>query len=279
MLHRPQTALPYYGGKSTADAANAGVGKWVASLLPTDCTTYVETHCGMLGVLLSRQPAPNEIANDLNGRVINWWLVVRDEAKCEELRRLFDNTPVSDDIYSDYRLGMDEGDDVERALKFMYVIKYNVIHGDGDTPPLPPLNTTKSNHRWASSTTRVIHELRKRTREVHFTNRPALKLLNRLADIEDAVIYVDPPYASARTAAYAVVQHDHFETLEALKRQRGRVAVSGYNDEWDDLLEAGWNRSEYRTFTVISANASRRSTERTEVLWTNYVPVTQGELI
>lgn len=49
----------------------------------------------------------------------------------------------------------------------------------------------------------------------------------------------------------------------------GRVAISGYGEEWDGL---GWHRQEKRTMRGIYRGTEIGSTysPRTEVLWTNY---------
>ena len=54
---------------------------------------------------------------------------------------------------------------------------------------------------------------------------------------------------------------------EALLAQRGRVAVSGYGDEWDHL---GWQRHE-RTGHMRDHRPGSY-TVRTEVVWTSYDP-------
>ena len=75
--------LKWVGGKSAASAL--GTGKWITSLLPYD-RTYAEPFAGMCGVLLQRFPSAEEIVNDLDERVVNWWRVVRDRP--DEIQRL-----------------------------------------------------------------------------------------------------------------------------------------------------------------------------------------------
>ena len=74
---------------------------------------------------------------------------------------------------------------------------------------------------------------------------------------------VDPPYADTNNEPYAVVRHDREETADLLKAQRGKVAISGFDDEWDGL---GWLRHEREK----SVNVTKARTRRLEVLWTNY---------
>ena len=76
--------LPWYGGKR-----GYGKAEWIASFLPhTPDSCYVEPFAGMAAVLLARPPVDIEILNDANGRIVNWWRIVRDEP--EEFGRLID---------------------------------------------------------------------------------------------------------------------------------------------------------------------------------------------
>ena len=47
--------------------------------------------CGMLGVLLQREPAKREIVGDTDGDLVNWWRTVRDQPA--ELGALLDYSP------------------------------------------------------------------------------------------------------------------------------------------------------------------------------------------
>lgn len=123
--------------------------------------------------------------------------------------------------------------------------------------------------RWRSER---VDALAERLWNVQIENSDALRLLERLAREETAVIYCDPPYYSADHSPYSGAPD--FEALaEALKAQRGRVALSGYPGEWDSL---GWHRSESSTVhRPIGAMERGKSPEpRREVLWTNYDPET-----
>ena len=79
------------GGKSAH--GNHRTGAWINSLLPpVDATyTFIEPFAGMMGVLLQREPARREIANDMDGQVVNWWRAARDYPV--ELSALLDWTP------------------------------------------------------------------------------------------------------------------------------------------------------------------------------------------
>ena len=76
-----------------------------------------------------------------------------------------------------------------------------------------------------------------------------------------------PPYPTATTTPYLHSEVDKGALTDALTRQRGFVAVSGYGDEWEHL---GWRRE------VMLSNRTNikgaRGEARTEVLWLNREP-------
>ena len=254
--------MDYYGGK------RGRTGSFVRALLPPDVNvTYMETHAGMLGVLLARERARVEIVNDLNSRVVNFWRCVRDDWK--ELKRLVKYTPRARDEALRCWDTLDEGSAVERARKFYVVLHWGVMHGDAAKLRGFVYSYT---HPWKTRFVDRVEELHERMLDVVVENSPAVKLLARVADVESAVVYVDPPYRDAAgDAVYAVARYDRDETAELLLAQRGRVAVSGYNDEWDVL---GWQRHEHKTHVnaLDSSVKTQQVNGRVEVVWTNYTP-------
>lgn len=62
--------IPYFGGKML-------VGPAIADLLPPH-GHYVEPYCGSLAVLLAKAPSDHETVNDLDGRLMTFWRVLRD---------------------------------------------------------------------------------------------------------------------------------------------------------------------------------------------------------
>ena len=61
--------------------------------------------------------------------------------------------------------------------------------------------------------------------------------------------------------------------IDLFQQQKGRVALSGYGDEWNCL---DWNRYEldvnYCGYTGVEAKNKTYNPTRTEVLWCNFNP-------
>lgn len=257
------TGLHYFGSKGRPE-----LNRWIRGLLPDSYELYVEPYAGMLGVLLNRGKSRREIVNDLDGGIVNWWCVIRDKA--DEFKHKLEWTPNSEELYYDAYDTLNEGSHVDRAIKLTIVMILGRMQ-----------SATRRHfgyriHQGSSKTFDPIMDqvllLRDRMKHVVIRNVDAIELLERMANSGDAVIYCDPPYATADTSLYRVdVQHD---LTDVLMSQAGKVAISGYNNEWDHL---DWQRHE---LVVKYANGilGEKQPDRTEVLWTNYRAGSQLEL-
>lgn len=261
-LHgEPLRALPYYGGK-----AYGGKSRWIASILPppTTAQTYIEPFGGMASVLLARPPAECEVVNDMNNRLVNWWECVRDRPG--ELARLVRYTPVSESVFARAIADLDDMTltPVRRALAFHIVVSQSIRSTDNALPSSWRLRKRpRRGTEWAQAR---FDALADRMRLVQITCRPAIDVLREFADVDNAVLYVDPPYPSADTSPYAHAAIDVDALSRALTAQRGFVAVSGYGSEWAHL---GWERY---TRAALRFNVGAGSAPRVENLWINRKP-------
>jgi DNA adenine methylase len=275
---QPAGGLRYYGGKHPATRR----GRWInATIGPAPKrTSYIEPFAGMLGVLLQRPPVRIELANDANRWVVAWWRAVRDWP--EEFARLIAATPRSRVLYDEAAetvlAGPPAGDPLRDALAIHVCIDQNMNHG-----PVP------GRGRWAAMysgaigstgsegwTRERVAALAARLRRVQLECRDACAILERTRRTADALIYVDPPYALADTAPYgeAAARLDRGRLGDLLAAQAGRVAVSGYGDEWDGL---GWHRSELADrHRPLGVHSGAKAAPRVEVLWTNFPPAGEG---
>ena len=259
-------AIPYYGGKARTDFR-----KWLLPKIPYDSSgLYVEPFAGMLGVLLARPKCKIEVINDLDANIYTWWKVVREQP--DELTHLIYGTPKCRRTFYDARDAIKtkryKDDQLMWAWATFTALNYNVAHGTG----AGGFGTHFQGNGAKRDFTKVIGPLAERLKNVQIENRDALILLERLEKFDHAVIYCDPPYLTADTKAYKL--DDEGINVEAytktLLAQKGRVAISGYRDEWDHL---GWQRFEWdtRAYPLNDSDEHRDlDWNRTEVLWTNY---------
>lgn len=103
-------ALRYYGGKWR-------LSPWIISHFPShEC--YVEPFGGGASVLLNKPRSPLEIYNDLNGQVVNFFAVLREQS--DKLIRAIELTPWA---RAEYELSQEivvpnNGNRVEAARRF-----------------------------------------------------------------------------------------------------------------------------------------------------------------
>ena len=90
-------------------------------------------------------------------------------------------------------------------------------------------------------------------------------------DSEETLFYCDPPYphesrGDSKAYRYELTDEQHVELARVLHTVKGKVALSGYHCSLLDDVYADWNVCEANSKKVHSVK-----TERTEILWTNYV--------
>lgn len=276
------STLPYLGGKSAASPN--GLGRWVAEQLPRR-TAYAEAFGGMLGVLVSRPRSPLEFVNDLDGLIWAWWKAVRDHG--DELHRKLRATPYAEQSVAEAAAmvaswrepGADEPDTLEAAWVVAVMcgqtIGRRLSLADG-------VNFRKATFRANGGHTNparswcnyveAVPALTERLAEVQLERRDAASFIERVSNMEDLVLYVDPPYRAPHmprmSRRYYDFDVDGTVLVDALLSVKGAVAVSGYpGDRWEAPLEsAGWQRQE----RVVSAHTGAPTGTRTELLWTNY---------
>jgi len=267
-------AFGWYGGKYSHL-------NWLLPLLPRT-VHYCEPFGGSAAVLVNREPSAVETYNDIDGQVVNFFRVLRDQK--DALIEAIGLTPFSRE---EFRRAVDEPEhdlsDLERARRF-FICARQVRTG---------LAQTASEGRWAHCvlTSRAgmagavsrwlgsvegLAEIAQRLLRVQIENDSAINVIRRY-DSPDTLFYCDPPYVhSSRsdTNAYAFEMSDaeHRELAEVLHQVQGKVALSGYRCELMDELYGDWTWIAAPTKKAHSTNtgASNRKQERTEVLWVNY---------
>ena len=270
--------MAWYGGKSLL--GTRPIGRWVLSHLPPveERQTYVEPFAGMLSVLLNRPPAYNEIVNDSNKLVVNWWRCVREHP--DELARLLTLTPYSHTQFyecQDILNSPSAHDDLRLAWAFTVVITQCVgarpdrqsgwarsVSNQMNTRPLEMLTIA-----------RRMADLAVRIRLVQLDCRDGLDIIQRVKQTPHAVVYCDPPYS--RGGAIYAQDFDADRMIELLSGDvQARVAISGGEDcPWDAL---GWRKESMMAYTHVTVFNTSTAKRRVEHLWMNYPPCGQQKL-
>ncbi|MFI6819745.1 DNA adenine methylase [Micromonospora sp. NPDC050187] len=256
--------IPYYGGKITTGPA-------IAALLP-EHHHYVEPYGGSLAVLLAKPPSRHETVNDLDGDLMTWWRVLRDQP--EDLARVCALTPHG---RAEYAAAYEPAStDLERARRVWVQLSQSRAGQrtrTGWRHFVNPLGSSVGMPRYLAGYVDRIGPSAERLRDVSLECMPALDLIAKYGADERCLLYVDPPYlGSARQAGgggyvYEMkAEADHRDLAAALHTCRAAVVLSGYaSDLYDRELYAGWDRH------TIAASTGQGGTwaNRTEVLWSN----------
>jgi len=257
----------WYGGKfSHLD--------WLLPLLP-DAHHYCEPFAGSAAVLLNREPSPVETYNDIDGEVVNFFRVLRDQP--EELERAISLTPFSREEFYLAINGSSKGiADVERARRF-FVRARQARTGLAQTATLGRWanckNTSRSGmsgvvSRWLGGV-EGLGPIAERLARTQIENRPAVDVI-KLYDDEGTLFYCDPPYVhesrgDIKAYGFEMVNDEHIQLAVALNKVKGKVAISGYRGDLMDTLYKGWRR-----FDAPPKRAHSVKQIRQECLWMNY---------
>lgn len=260
-------AFGWYGGKfSHLD--------WLLPLLPSS-QHYCEPFGGSGAVLINRDPAPVETFNDLDGEIVNFFRVLREQK--EALLEVIGLTPFSREEFELAIEPITEPiSEVERARRF-FVRARQVRTG---------LAQKASSGRWAHCllTSRAgmagavsrwlgsvegLSEIAQRLLRVQIEHGPALEVIQRY-DSPQTLFYCDPPYphdsrGDKNAYAYEMTDVDHIALAEKLHRVQGKVAISGYQSDLMCSLYADW-----RCITAPSKTIHSVKQAREELLWVNY---------
>ena len=254
--------LRYHGGKWK-------VAPWIIGHFPPH-RIYVEVFGGGAGVLLRKRPSEVEVYNDVDGDVVNFFRVLREQP--ETLARLVSMTPYA-------RAELESAwepceDPVEQARRFL-VRSWLSIGG--------PTTQWRSGFRFRRKKTRSLLERWNALPEIILSTAERLKrviieqadyrrILKRY-DSPEALFYCDPPYHPDTRSQWGRFQKayrfefsedDHRALAEALHAVRGMVVLSGYAHP---LYERLYERRGWARFDLPTVNQNGRRV--VESLWLN----------
>jgi DNA adenine methylase len=261
-------AFGWYGGKfSHLD--------WLLPLLP-ECHHFCEPFGGSAAVLLNRPASSVETYNDLDGEVVNFFKVLREEKG--KLIEAIGLTPFSREEFANACRYDSNLSPFERARRF-YVRARQVRTGLAQTATVGRWanckNTSRNGmsgviSRWLGGIEDLAF-IAERLLRVQIENRPAIDVI-KLYDSKRTLFYCDPPYVhgtrgDSKAYRYEMTDEEHRQLAKALNSAKGLVAVSNYQcDLMDELYRAPKWRKHLSPMKTIHSTKDKRQ----EVLWVNY---------
>lgn len=267
MAETRKIAFGWYGGKySHLD--------WLLPLLP-EAQHYCEPFGGSAAVLVNRKPSPVETYNDIDGELVNFFRVLREDK--EPLLEAIGLTPFSREEFElAIQAPTENLSDLERARRF-FVRARQVRTG---------LAQKASSGRWAHCllTSRAgmagavsrwlgsvegLAEIAQRLLRVQIEHAPAVEVIRRF-DSEETLFYCDPPYphdsrSDTNAYGYEMTDEDHRQLAEVLHAVSGKVAISSYSSRLMSELYQDWECIQAPSRKVHSVKQ-----DRVELLWINY---------
>lgn len=251
--------ITWFGGKSRHL-------HWLLPHFPSH-TVFVDAFGGSGSVLLGKPASHVEVYNDIDGRLVNLFRVLRDSEKSAEFEKAVSLTAYSREEFELAKLPSD--DPVESARRFFVTCRMS--HGGNG------LNWSYSTGSTANGISSAVRrflagverlpEIIERLRHVQIESRPAVELL-KLYDSDETLFYLDPPYVQDKRVCggyrFEMSSEDHQALVDVALQLKGMVVLSGYQSElYSPLLDAGWKME---CKDVVAQTSTNRS-QRTEVLW------------
>ena len=262
--------LRYHGGKWR-------LAPWIIQHFPPH-RVYVEPFGGAASVLMRKRRSKGEVYNDLCGRVVDVFRVLRDPALAEDLRRRLHLTPFARAEFAAVDPAAFATDDIVERARLTIVRSYL---GHGSNAPDETKSTGFRSNSMRSNTTPAVEwsnypdcvpAFVDRLRGVVVENRSALDVMVGF-DGADTLHYVDPPYVHETRSpgnpyctkhmyAHEMTDADHRALAEAMGALEGMVVLSGYDSNLYRALFPGWRQ-------VVAAALADGALPRREVLWLN----------
>jgi DNA adenine methylase len=261
-------AFGWYGGKfSHLD--------WLLPQLPNSAH-YCEPFAGSGAVLLNRKPSSVETYNDIDGEVVNFFKVLR-----EEKDRLIEKIALTPFSREEFGIACDLDPvqtNLERARRF-YVRARQVRTGLAQTATIGRWanckNTSRSGmsgvvSRWLGGVEQLDF-IAERLLRVQIENRPAIDVI-KLYDSPETLFYCDPPYihetrGDTKSYGFEMTNCDHTELSKTLNSVEGLVAISNYEC---DLMEKLYPSVKWTKIYAPKKTIHSTKDVRQEVLWVNY---------
>lgn len=236
---------------------------------------FIDVFMGSMVVTLNKRPSNIDTANDINGDIVNFFRVLREQP--EELISLLELTPVAREEFNN-SWDMTGISNLERARRFYVRIRQSFC-GMGAQRKNKGWHMVKTQSRckmgetvsrWRNAIEKLWPVI-ERLKSIQIENRDFREIIPVL-DSETSFFYCDPPYhkearCSFNDYMFEFSNKDHEDLAELLHGIQGKAMISGYDCKSMRELYSGW----YIVKFPVKFN-NIRSTQAQECIWMNYDP-------
>lgn len=270
-------SFTYYGSKFS-------YLQWLLPLLP-ECKSFVDTFGGSAAVIINRKPSDIETFNDINGRIVNLFEVLR--VRGQELIDALYLTPYS---RGEYKGAWDDDgvDPIERARRFFIRTQQSMwaagaqeeMKGWASSVNDSRVQVSEKVRKWRNSI-EGLPAVIERFRAIQIECKDFRYIMQKY-DTPETLFYLDSPYhktfRSSTNYEFDFKDQDFHDLHHYASRVKGKVAISGYNDPFmlqlfrDFEFTKGPERQTARKSNTDQKKQDRYKQEVCECLWTNYKP-------
>jgi len=234
---------------------------------------YVEPFGGAASVLLNKPPSPVEVYNDLDGRIVRLFRVLRDQP--QEFQRRLALTPYAEMEWQQAVCQPPPEDEIEAARRDFVRWRMSLA-GRGESFSYSLQRTRRGMadvvSGFLSAIDEVLPQIVERFRRVQILCRDALEVIDRW-DSPKTLFYCDPPY-HPQTVQYpqsylhSYSEQDHERLLDRLCRCRAKVVLSGYACPLYEQKLSHWRC--FRFSIANHASTRRKKQYQQEMVWCNW---------
>lgn len=222
-----KTPISYYGGKQQLVST-------LLNMMPSHFN-YCEGFAGGAALFWAKEPSKQDIINDINSEVFNFWKVCQDKKKYmllkEKIKNAINSRELHREVHNIYK-NNNEFDDVTRAFVFYYMTNFsfnNSINagwkfGKGT-------DRRKRGEHFKNKIDTFDDYILQRLKNVQIDNVDILRFLKNW-DNENTFFYLDPPYPEANQGHYekeGFTMDSFVKLLEKLTTIKGKFLLSSYD--------------------------------------------------
>ena len=205
--------LIWFGGKSK-------MAKNLINLMPPH-GCFVDLFGGAAHVITQKAPIQTEVYNDIDGLVLNFLMVVREDKT--KFIKAVDSLPYSRKLYETWKEEPWPEDDFARAVRWFYLNRSGIAKGNADKKTgwrhakSPGSSPAPAYYASIDRISAFSHRMKK----VQLECRDFREII-KIYDGTETLFYVDPPYIG-REKYYAggFTGQDHHDLADMLNRVQG----------------------------------------------------------
>lgn len=212
--------------------------------------TFVEVFGGGAHVTFAKTPSEIDVYNDIDEGLTNFFSVLRDKDQGEELARSLTLTPYSRREFESCEDWINVTDPTEQARQWFVrgQQSFNILFNNWSyTKSCTRRGMAKQVSAWLSAIDKKLPDCIERLRELQVECMDFEPLMLKY-DSKNTLFYLDPTYIPAtrirkKTYRHEMEMADQIRLLNLLTNKiRGKVILSGYDNEYYDKYLFDWNK-------------------------------------